>query len=69
MGHAKWHHCIRSLERCRDICKVTRRRIGTILRNSTDHNPQVLTSNDSRFGQDTRRAVGTRLYTDSEQTP
>ncbi|GBM63141.1 hypothetical protein AVEN_150268-1 [Araneus ventricosus] len=29
---ARRRHCIRSLERCRDICKATRRRNGTSVR-------------------------------------
>ncbi|GBO00512.1 hypothetical protein AVEN_132809-1 [Araneus ventricosus] len=51
--------CIRTLERCREICPATRRRDGVTARNSTDHSPQVRTSSDSRFAKP--QTVGTRL--------
>ncbi|GBM02039.1 hypothetical protein AVEN_209736-1 [Araneus ventricosus] len=53
------HHCIRSLERCRDICKATRRRNGTSVRipQTTVHKCER-TSSDSKFGQATRRWKG-----------
>ncbi|GBL73434.1 hypothetical protein AVEN_145809-1 [Araneus ventricosus] len=43
--------CIRSLERCREICQATRRRNFVADRNSTDHSPQVRTSSDQATGR------------------
>ncbi|GBN94195.1 hypothetical protein AVEN_10036-1 [Araneus ventricosus] len=50
----KGRQCIRSLERCREICQAMRRWNGVTGRNSPDHSPQMRTSSDSKFGQVTR---------------
>ncbi|GBM58593.1 hypothetical protein AVEN_166984-1 [Araneus ventricosus] len=61
-GVARRCQCIRSLERCREICQATSRGNGatTVYKYSTDHSPQVRTSSESRF--DKPHAVGTSLY-------
>ncbi|GBO23082.1 hypothetical protein AVEN_56460-1 [Araneus ventricosus] len=53
-GVARRRQCIRSLERCPEICHATRSWNGVTVRNSTDRSPQVQTSGDSMFYQSTR---------------
>ncbi|GBN52701.1 hypothetical protein AVEN_157233-1 [Araneus ventricosus] len=58
-GVARRRRCIRSLERCREICQAMLLWNDASGGNSTDHSSQVRTLSDSRFAKP--RALGIRL--------